>query len=74
MDCFTIVKANDWYNDNTSDLHWGCLLLRLDYYTGCISLLFFDDLHDMELIPSDIHALDVMIVVVPLGYELQVVY
>jgi len=39
-DCFTVVKATDWYDGNTSDIHWGCLLLRLDYHAGGISLTF----------------------------------
>ena len=37
-------------------------------------LNFFDELHDDDLTRSDMHALDVMMVVIPLGYALRVVY
>ena len=37
-------------------------------------LNFFDDLYDVDLTQSDMHALDVMMVVIPLGYALRVVY
>ena len=37
-------------------------------------LNFCDELYDDDLTRSDMHALDVMMVVIPLGYALQVVY